>query len=243
MKEKNPIIAGFLNVLIVGLGHIYLGNWIRGIATFVVVPLAFGILLTLAGQITRDATCVSIFALILAGAVFADAHQAATKYNAKLPRKKCPYCAEVIQEEARVCKNCGRELEATQVAESTESIPVPQSQPQPVPQIDAEKEGQKARAREEAQRWWKSSQGEGWRVRGGAKCDADGTHIIQDGQGCLCKPKTLGDFSPDLVCERCFDEFDYEAWDRSCESAAQAELTLIAQDVAFDFLRKAGINK
>lgn len=109
--------------------------------------------------------------------------------------------------------------------------------------IGTEKEKQKMKAREEAQRWWKSSQGDIWRSKGGAKCDVVSSHIIEDGQGYLCKPKTPGDSSPDLVCEECFDKFDYEAWEISSDSAMQAELTRIAQDVAFEYLRAAGIRK
>jgi|GEM_PF-3669303 len=28
----------------------------------------------------------------------------------KAPRRKCPYCAELVKREARVCKHCHREL-------------------------------------------------------------------------------------------------------------------------------------
>ena len=33
--------------------------------------------------------------------------------------RKCPYCAEIIKGEARVCKFCGKELPATEPEEDT----------------------------------------------------------------------------------------------------------------------------
>ena len=85
----------------------------------------------------------------------------------------------------------------------------------------------------EAQRWWKSSQGDRWRAIGGAKCDADSSHRISPGQGYLCKPRRPGDSTPDLVCERCFNAFAYEPWEPTSAGGGlmDAEIHLLAQNI------------
>jgi len=100
----------------------------------------------------------------------------------------------------------------------------------------------KQRARAEAQRWWKSPQGDRWRSAGGAVCDANSAHRIPEGGGCLCKPRMAGDETPDLVCEDCFDRLSYEPWEPAVGGKlSQAEIHLAAQRLR-DKLREKGID-
>jgi len=34
----------------------------------------------------------------------------------RLIRKRCPFCAELVQREATVCKHCGRDIQANKTA-------------------------------------------------------------------------------------------------------------------------------
>lgn len=63
----------------------------------------------------------------------------------------------------------------------------------------------KDKARQMAQNWWGSSSKEI------ARCDSCSC-TIRAGEGCLCRPSHVGDRTPDLVCEKCFDKYPYYPW-------------------------------
>ena len=71
--------------------------------------------------------------------------------------------------------------------------------------------GSKARALGQA--WWTLDVSAHSRVRGYAVCDSRSGHQIPVGEGYLCSPSRLGDRTPDLVCQKCFDQFPYDPWD------------------------------
>lgn len=111
MSTKNHSVAFFLNFFFPGLGFAYLGRpslIVGGIiffasAMFDSVPdfqKAFDpmrLLLGLAGALS----------LAVIGAEFADMLNRVPPSN-----RKCPFCAEEVKTEAKVCKHCGRELAA-----------------------------------------------------------------------------------------------------------------------------------
>jgi len=87
-------------------------------------------------------------------------------------------------------------------------------------------------ARAAAQAVWKSEIGEQWRKIGGARCDMNSSHIIAPGDGCLCRPRRLGDTTPDLVCERCFDSLPYEGLEIDSNEGMQLVAQLLLRSMA-----------
>lgn len=71
MVKKNPLIAGFLNVLIPGLGHLYLGHWPGCILWFFLYIAAGGVLIFLANYAEKSGHFQSGLPIIIAGILYA----------------------------------------------------------------------------------------------------------------------------------------------------------------------------
>src|SRR4051794_25033699 len=67
------------------------------------------------------------------------------------------------------------------------------------------------KARELAKDWWEHDSAAHSRSRGYAVCDACPGQIPK-GEGCLCNSSRIGDWTPDLVCESCFNRLPYTPW-------------------------------
>jgi hypothetical protein len=98
-KHKSLAVAILLNFVIPGGGYIYMGRWVLGIATlFVVVAMLLIFPLGIIGYWIW----MAIDMLILSNKRQNQIISATTK--------KCPYCAELIQREALVCRYCHHDL-------------------------------------------------------------------------------------------------------------------------------------
>ncbi|MGM0454148.1 MAG: hypothetical protein ACQERN_13385 [Thermodesulfobacteriota bacterium] len=104
VKEKNIGLAIGLNLLLPGLGYMYMGKVVIGIAA---IFLIIGIYATTA--------LLYLFPTwIIMNVIMAiDMYILNSKNKKKLTEqnmKKCPKCAELIKKEAKVCRFCNTEF-------------------------------------------------------------------------------------------------------------------------------------
>lgn len=100
MKEKSLPLAVGLNLLLPGIGYMYMGKWIVGIFASLLV---IGILAT---------SAVDLLLIVWLGLnlIMAIDMKLLSNKQKKLVQeattRKCPKCAEMIKREATVCRFC-----------------------------------------------------------------------------------------------------------------------------------------
>ena len=99
-----PLAIG-LNILLPGMGYIYMGKIVVGILALLLVVGIY----SSAGLLYIFWTWLIMNALMAIDMVILD-NKRKQQYIAE-SMIKCPYCAELIKKEARICKHCGRENE------------------------------------------------------------------------------------------------------------------------------------
>ena len=104
IKEKSTPLAIGLNLLLPGLGYMYMGKIIVGIAALILVIAIYA----------TTSIFVLFFVWLIMNAIMAlDMIILGKKRSTELEQKtmmKCHMCAELIRKEAKICKHCGAQI-------------------------------------------------------------------------------------------------------------------------------------
>lgn len=117
-SPRNPGLALVLSLLWSGVGQIYNGEVGKGIALLVLYVFSLLLIFVVIGIFTTP--IIWIYGMV-------DAYKTAEKLNQNIvgPQKRCPYCAEVIQAQASVCRFCGRDLSTVAASQNATQYPGP----------------------------------------------------------------------------------------------------------------------
>lgn len=104
MKEKSLPLAIGLNLLLPGLGYMYMGKLIVGIFAFLLV---IGIVVT-SGFFVVVPTWIVLNIIMAIDMMILSGKQRRAAIDSST--MKCPQCAEIIQREAKICRFCNIKL-------------------------------------------------------------------------------------------------------------------------------------
>lgn len=104
MKEKALPLAIGLNILLPGLGYLYMGKWLVGIvACLLVLAMYFSVALNAIGMMWITMNIIMAIDMYI---LFNKRKGMVAKANTM----QCPSCAESIQRAAKVCRFCHTEI-------------------------------------------------------------------------------------------------------------------------------------
>src|SRR5713226_3485646 len=116
--RKSPLVAFLCNLLMPGLGHLYLGRYVFALFLFALnlcflVPLiqmlTSGGNALLVGELESAAGILGVLSAI-GGAVAAQGVNRSNERAEQALMVACPFCAEPIKPQAVVCRYCQREI-------------------------------------------------------------------------------------------------------------------------------------
>ena len=104
-KKSLPLAVG-LNLVLPGLGYMYMGRAVLGILALIII----GAILLAAGPLAFAQTWLTMNVIMgIDMAILAGKNKEAV---AAATLKKCPHCAELIQRQAKLCRYCRSDLTA-----------------------------------------------------------------------------------------------------------------------------------
>jgi len=99
LKEKSIPLAIGLNILLPGVGYMYMGKLFLGIAAFLLI-----LMMLLASPLIGGAAWFSMNVIMAIDMVILGKKR--EKQISEGSTMKCPRCAELIKKEAKVCRFC-----------------------------------------------------------------------------------------------------------------------------------------
>jgi hypothetical protein len=110
VKERILLVAIALNLLLPGLGYIYMGRVVIGlICCLVIIAIAFNSATRLGIDMWVSMWLALNLIMTVDMIILSEKNR---KLLMKQKTKMCPHCGEVVHKEATICRFCNRDLSA-----------------------------------------------------------------------------------------------------------------------------------